>query len=118
VHHNQRKPRTKTQHSQKLKKKKKKSPGVGCHFLPQGLFLTQGSNSYLLHWQADSLPLSYLGGSNDYYAITKCDKCQGDSKMGKATSSHWEELKDSIFKLTLKDKKDSTRCRFSHACSL
>ena len=37
-----------------------KSTGVGCHFLFQGIFLTQGSNPCLLcllHWQADSLPL-------------------------------------------------------------
>ena len=41
-----------------------KNPGVGCHFLLQGIFLTQGSNPYLLHlphWQADSLPLHHLG---------------------------------------------------------
>ena len=41
-----------------------KNTGVGCHFLPQGIFSTQGSNPYLLHllhWQADSLPLSHLG---------------------------------------------------------
>ena len=34
-----------------------KNTGVGCHFLPQGIFPTQGSNSSLfclLHWQADS----------------------------------------------------------------
>ena len=30
-----------------------------CHFLLQGLFVTQGSNLCLLHWQADSLPLSH-----------------------------------------------------------
>ena len=43
------------------------SPGknieVGCHFLIQGIFLTQGSNPYLLcllHWQVDSLPLCHL----------------------------------------------------------
>ena len=30
---------------------------MGCHFLLQRIFLTQGSNSGLLHWQADSLPL-------------------------------------------------------------
>ena len=38
--------------------------GVGCHFLLQGVFLTQGSNPhllYILHWQEDSLPLSHLG---------------------------------------------------------
>ena len=37
------------------------APGVGCHFLFQGIFPTQGSNPCLLHWQADSLPLSQLG---------------------------------------------------------
>ena len=33
---------------------------VDCHFLIQGIFLTQGSKPHLLcllHWQADSLPL-------------------------------------------------------------
>ena len=38
-----------------------KNTGVGCHFLLQGIFLTQGSNPHLLHWQRDSLPLSRLG---------------------------------------------------------
>ena len=38
-----------------------KNTGVGYHFLLQGIFLTQGLNTCLLHWQADSLPLSYLG---------------------------------------------------------
>ena len=30
---------------------------MGCHFLLQGIVLTQGLNPCLLHWQADSLPL-------------------------------------------------------------
>ena len=38
-----------------------KNTGAGCHFLLQGIFLTQRSNPRLLQWQADSLPLSYLG---------------------------------------------------------
>ena len=33
-----------------------KNIGVGCHLLLQGIFLTQGLNLCLLHWQADSLP--------------------------------------------------------------
>ena len=33
--------------------------GVGCYFLLQGIFPTQGSNSRLLHWQVDSLPLNH-----------------------------------------------------------
>ena len=38
--------------------------GVGSHFLLQGIFPTQRSNPHLLwllHWQADTLPLSHLG---------------------------------------------------------
>ena len=41
-----------------------KNTGPHCHFLLQGIFLTQGSNSgllHLLHWQVDSLPLHHLG---------------------------------------------------------
>ena len=33
---------------------------MGCHFLPQGIFLHQGFNLCLLHWLVDSLPLSHL----------------------------------------------------------
>ena len=38
-----------------------KNMGVDCHFLLQEIFLTQGSNLLLLHWQAESLPLSHQG---------------------------------------------------------
>ena len=33
-----------------------KNKGLGCHFLLQGIFLTQGSKLHLLHWQVGSLP--------------------------------------------------------------
>ena len=35
-----------------------KNTGMGCHFLLQGIFLTQGPSLRLLHWQADPLPPS------------------------------------------------------------
>ena len=38
-----------------------KNAEVGCHFLLQDIFPTQGSNLRLLLWQGDSLPLSHLG---------------------------------------------------------
>ena len=41
-----------------------KNTGVDCHFLLQGIFLTQGSKPgllHLLHCHADSLPLNCLG---------------------------------------------------------
>ena len=41
-----------------------KNAGVGYHLLPQGIFLTQGTNPSLLclwYWQVDSLPLSHQG---------------------------------------------------------
>ena len=47
-----------------------KNTGVSSHFLLQVIFLTQGSNLHLLcllHWQADSLPLSHLGSHFHIY---------------------------------------------------
>ena len=44
-----------------------KSTRAGCHFLLQGLFLTQRLNLYLLHWQADSLLLPPGKCSSDLY---------------------------------------------------
>ena len=38
-----------------------KNIGVGCYLLIQEIFWTQGLNSYLMHWQVGSLPLSYQG---------------------------------------------------------
>ena len=46
-----------------------KNTGVDCHFFLQGFFPSQGSNPCLfclLHWQADSLPLSHLGSLRDF----------------------------------------------------
>ena len=46
-----------------------KDTGVGCHFLLQGIFLTQGSNPHFLHllhwhWKACSLPIVPPGMGN------------------------------------------------------
>ena len=51
-----------------------KNTRVGCHFLLQKIFLTQGSNPCLLrllHWQADSLPLCHLGSASSEYSGLK-----------------------------------------------
>jgi len=47
-----------------------KNTGVGCHFLLQVIFPTQGSNLHLPHWQVDSLPLNYQG--SPYFFIQFC----------------------------------------------
>ena len=52
-----------------------KNTGVDCHSLLHGIFLIQGSNPcflHLLHWQADSLPLSQLGSLIVLLEIYKC----------------------------------------------
>ena len=46
-----------------------------CHFLLQRIFLTQGSNSHLLcllHWQVDSLPLSFPGLASGKEPACQC----------------------------------------------
>ena len=54
--------------------------GVGCHFLLQGIFPTQGSNPSLLrllHWQVNSLPLSHLGNPILYIIFILLRKTEG-----------------------------------------
>ena len=48
-----------------------KNSGVGCHFLLQGIFPTQGLNLHLLHWQVDSLPLCHQGSPHQKQNKTK-----------------------------------------------
>ena len=50
-----------------------KNTGVECHFLFQGIFLTQGLTLHLLqvlHWQADSSPLCHLGSPS--FTVASC----------------------------------------------
>ena len=62
------------------------SPGTGvCWYsLLQGVFLTQESNSHLVHWQANSLPLSHQG------SVT--NTCMGLIMSPTTPNSYAEEL--------------------------
>ena len=63
-----------------------RNTGVGCHFLLQGIFPIQGSNwclQRLLHWQADSLPLSHLGSAVQ-------DRCPITTSRLIQVSSFWQ----------------------------
>ena len=58
---------------------------VGCHFLFQGIFPTQESNPpllCLLHWHADSWPLSHQGSPCLYIVAmeNQCSKWTGSKK--------------------------------------
>ena len=48
-----------------------KSTGVGCHFLLQGIFPTQGLNPGLLHWQVDSSPSKPQGSPGMQKVLNK-----------------------------------------------
>ena len=53
-----------------------KNTRVWCHFLLQGIILTQGSNPRLLHWQADSFPLSHQGSPlTGVHTLTSHTRC-------------------------------------------
>ena len=55
------------------------SPGstvVGYHFLLQRIFSDQGSNLYLLYWQADSLPLNHQGRLVPYWLVSWRETCK------------------------------------------
>ena len=52
-----------------------KSTGMGCHFLLQGIFLTQGSNPGLLHCRQTLYPLSHQGSPRSYIATKSLQSC-------------------------------------------
>ena len=47
-----------------------KNTGVGCHFILHWIFLTQGSNPSLTHYQANSLPLNQQGSPYVAYCMS------------------------------------------------
>ena len=57
---------------------------MDCHFLLQGIFLTQELNPSLLHWQADSLPLSHLGSPKTH---ANCSDSTHESKLSASQST-------------------------------
>ena len=50
--------------------------GVGCHALLQGIFLTQGSNPCLLHWQVNSFNTSTTWEAHLTYAAAAAKSLQ------------------------------------------
>ena len=48
--------------------------GVDCHLLLQGIFPSQELNLHILHWQADSLPLSHQGSPSNLHRGNNNDR--------------------------------------------
>ena len=48
--------------------------GVDCHLLLQGIFPSQELNLHILHWQADSLPLSHQGSPTNIHRGNNNDR--------------------------------------------
>ena len=57
-----------------------RNTGLGCHALLREIFLTQGSNPCLLHWEAGSLPLSHQG--SPLYSSTESNSWQQNLGTG------------------------------------
>ena len=72
-----------------------KNTGVGCHFLVQGIFPTQGSKLHLLHWQAASLPLVPPGKPYNtiYHFEIKCKAARKVTKRKPYNTIYHFEIK-------------------------
>ena len=83
-----------------------KNTGVGCHYLLQWIFLTQGSNLCLLHWQADSLPLSLQGSPQMVNSLLKRCSSQLTREMQIKTTMkcHLTPVRMAIIKKSINDK--------------
>ena len=74
-----------------------KNTGVGCHFLLQGIFLSQGLSPHLLHWQVDSLPLSQLG-SPQFSSVAQSCQTLCDQRTAAHQTSLSFTISQSLFK--------------------
>ena len=80
-----------------------------CHILLPGISLTQRSNACLLHWQADSLPLSHRGSPSDTQKVLKWRRakrkkcCIGSMRclFNKTKNDLTERIRRTIFVLNL-----------------
>ena len=76
-----------------------RNTGVGCHFLLQGIFLTQGLNPCLLHWQAGSLP---LGATGEALYMTQITQKVFFSPLFSVLPTSWKELRRRTSRLASK----------------
>ena len=74
-----------------------KNTGVGCHFLLQGIFLTQGSNLPLLHWGFFTAEPSYQEAK--------------DTKTVQALKSAMDRI---LYWALVKSAQDTTNCLYLH----
>ena len=68
-----------------------KNTGVGCHFLLQGIVPIQRLNLCLLHWQAGSLPLSYLGSPLTYSDYSSDHASPRPHPINHRTPAYWTQ---------------------------
>ena len=61
-----------------------KNPGVGCHFLLQRIFPTQGTNLCLLHWQ-----LQHAISCRMWDLVSSLGVKPGSPALGAWDLSHW-----------------------------
>ena len=82
-----------------------KNTGVGCHFLLQGIFLTQGLNPHLLHCRQILYPLSYLGSPKSLWGTFYLTYKQWNIKHNKINFFEWLRMLmgDSTFFLFISD---------------
>ena len=86
-----------------------KNTGMGCHFLLQGIFSTQGSYPHFLcplHWQVGSLPsgkpvpgrrkscFEALRWGRSLYGATETPACLEEPRRGSVAESSTRETKD------------------------
>ena len=71
-----------------------KNTAVDCHFLLQGIFLTQGLNPCLLHWQANSLPLSHQGSPYGFPYIKPNTKRRKSRRWTGLGAGFWRRARE------------------------
>ena len=81
-----------------LRNSPSKSTGVGCYFLLQGLFLTQGSNPGLLHCMQILYQLSHEGSQSHRYWVWQNKFCHSHQPRKCSNLLKWPKAFSHQFK--------------------
>ena len=90
-----------------------RNTGMGCHFLLQGIFMTQGSNPHFLcplHWQVGSLPLQ-PPGKPSLAGVIVVARLSGGAEAFKGQQRHlyvWRRLEEAVLQKPVLEKPRTT----------
>ena len=84
---------------------------MGCHFLLQGIFPTQGSNLGIPHCRQTLYCLSHQGIATDDYTVEVRNRFKGLDLIDRVPDELWTEVRDIVQETGIKTISKKKKCK-------